>query len=223
MKKYFILSILAGAFIALGRAAAMAVGGMTGSKLLASVVFASALSLCVMAGSALFTGECLKQSPETMKASQPISRGMKSQGICWLGNMVGSWAVLAAYLITGVAPAVLKYTIGVSVAKAAETPAHCLFLAILCNICVCAAVWRCIKMQSEAGKLIMIFWCLLIFMVYGYEHSVANMSIIGLAVLNGAVPAHSYLGNLALVTIGNAIGGICCIAWSYYTATIKAG
>jgi len=78
MKKYFILSILAGAFIALGRAAAMAVGGMTGSKLLASVVFASALSLCVMAGSALFTGECLKQSLETMKASQPISREMKS-------------------------------------------------------------------------------------------------------------------------------------------------
>lgn len=221
VRKYFILSVLAGAFIALGGAAAMAVGGLTGNKLLVAIVFSSALSLCVMAGSSLFTGECLKQSLAVMQKKTPTLGVVGLLAFCWIGNLIGSWAVLIAYQIAGVSPAAIKYTVGVALAKAAETPAQCFFKAILCNICVCLAVWCCIKMQSEAGKLIMIFWCIVIFMVCGFEHSVANMSIVGLAVCDGSVSVLSYVYNLAIVTLGNAVGGVLFVALPYHIASIQ--
>jgi nitrite transporter NirC len=88
---------------------------------------------------------------------------------------------------------------------------------------VCLAVWSGFRSKSEAGKLIMIFWCILAFFATGFEHSVANMTLLTLALINNggleAITFGGYCYNLLLVTIGNMIGAIALVAFPYYTAS----
>ena len=95
---------------------------------------------------------------------------------------------------------------------------------ILCNMLVCLAVWCGTKCQSESGKLIMIFWCLFAFITTGFEHSVANMTLLSVAMLNPAGAAVTWSGywfNLGVVTLGNMIGGIVLVAVPYFAASFK--
>ena len=71
-------------------------------------------------------------------------------------------------------------------------------------------------MKSESGKLIMIFWCIFVFMVCGFEHSIANMSSIGISLFTGKVGIGAYLYNVVVVTLGNMVGGILGVALPYH-------
>lgn len=74
-------------------------------------------------------------------------------------------------------------------------------------------------MKTETGKLIMTFWCLITFFTAGFEHSVANMSLMMIGLLNPAqydISIGGYAYNLAVVTIGNMVGGILFLAVPYF-------
>jgi Formate/nitrite family of transporters len=65
----------------------------------------------------------------------------------------------------------------------------------------------------------MIFWCLFAFITTGFEHSIANMTLLTVALLNPAGQAVSiggYFYNLLVVTAGNMVGGICFVAVPYF-------
>ncbi len=56
----------------------------------------------------------------------------------------------------------------------------------------------------------MIFWCLFAFIGSGYEHSIANQSLMSLALLlpHGAeVSLAGFFHNQVFVTLGNMVGG----------------
>ncbi len=103
-----------------------------------------------------------------------------------------------------------------------SAPAFQLVLrAILCNILVCLAVWSTFQSKDDTAKLIMVWWCLLAFFSSGFEHSVANMTTLVVALLNlikaaGAVSISGLCYNLLWVTIGNMIGGIFFVAFPYW-------
>ena len=94
---------------------------------------------------------------------------------------------------------------------------------ILCNTLVCLAVWCGFRCRTEAGKLIMVFWCILAFFATGFEHSVANMTLLTLALIsNGGNPAITmggYWFNLLTVTAGNMIGAVLLVALPYHAAS----
>ncbi|MBR6473065.1 MAG: formate/nitrite transporter family protein, partial [Firmicutes bacterium] len=94
---------------------------------------------------------------------------------------------------------------------------------ILCNTLVCLAVWCGFRAKSDAGKLIMIFWCLLAFFATGFEHSIANMTLLTLSLINNggneAISFGGYCYNLIVVTLGNMIGGILFVALPYSAAS----
>ena len=65
----------------------------------------------------------------------------------------------------------------------------------------------------------MIFWCLFAFISSGYEHSVANMTLLSLALMLPHGTAVSIMGlahNLVIVTIGNLAGGAIFLALPYW-------
>ena len=105
-------------------------------------------------------------------------------------------------------------------AKMGGSASNLFIKAILCNMLVCLAVWCGTKMKSESGKLIMIFWCIYVFMICGFEHSVANMTVMAVGLLdpNGVagISVGGYVHNLLWVTLGNMLGGIFFVAWPYY-------
>ena len=90
---------------------------------------------------------------------------------------------------------------------------------ILCNICVCLAVWCSIKMKTEGGKIAMAVAGVVTFVTCGFEHSIANMTFFTIGLLNpngAAVNMGGCLYNLLIVTVGNMIGGILFVAVPYY-------
>ena len=102
-------------------------------------------------------------------------------------------------------------------AKASGTPMNLLAKAILCNILVCIAIWCGTKMKSEGAKMAMNFCCVGTFVTCGFEHSVANMTFLSIGMMNGAaIGLGGFLYNLAIVTLGNMIGGIVFVALPYY-------
>jgi nitrite transporter NirC len=65
----------------------------------------------------------------------------------------------------------------------------------------------------------MVFWCLFAFITSGYEHSIANMTLLTVGILspNGAaVSLSGYFYNLLVAIVGNMVGGILFIAVPYH-------
>jgi nitrite transporter NirC len=72
----------------------------------------------------------------------------------------------------------------------------------------------------------MIFWCLFAFIGAGFEHSVANMTLLGMAVLlphdASLVSWAGFARNLVPVTLGNLVGGAVFVAGAYWSCTREA-
>ena len=77
-------------------------------------------------------------------------------------------------------------------------------------------------MQSETAKLIMIFWCLFAFIASGFEHSIANQSLLSMAMFlpHGAeISLNGFFHNQVFVTLGNLVGGGAFVGLVYWLAT----
>lgn len=226
---YFVSSMVAGMFISFGSFVSFMLGSIISAsefapwtKAVQAFAFASALSLVVMAGAELFTGNNLVMAAASFR--KEVS--WKDTGIlwivCWLGNLAGSVLMVAALAVTGVvSDDMAAYFTTIAEAKTGIAPIPLIVRAILCNIMVCLGVWCAMKMKTESGKLIMIFWCIFIFMICGFEHSVANMSILGVSVSNGSLGVGKYMYSILLATVGNVIGGACFVALPYHVISKK--
>ncbi|WMI80566.1 formate/nitrite transporter family protein [Anaerotignum sp. MB30-C6] len=225
---YFLMSMLAGIYVGIGIILIFSVGGLlnaggfSGTRIVMGVSFGIALSLVVFAGSELFTGNNLIMSAGISKGKVSVFDTVKLWIFCWIGNLVGSVLLALMYVQTGLAIGeVGEFIAKTSVAKTSIPANELFFRAVLCNILVCLAVWCSNKMKSESGKLIMIFWCLFAFITSGFEHSIANMTLIAIGVLNPmgeAVRIGGYFYNLFFVTLGNMVGGIAFVAIPYIIA-----
>lgn len=225
---YFLLSMLAGAYIGFGVLLAFTVSGsLAGSpatKLAMGASFGIALSLVVMAGAELFTGNNLAMTAGMLEKKVAAADAVKLWIVCWIGNLAGAVLLAVVFDLSGLySDATLKAITGAAAGKMTAGFVPLLARGMLCNMLVCIAVWCGAKLQTEAGKLIMIFWCLLAFFTTGFEHSVANMTTLTLALLNNggnaAVSMGGFWYNLLVVTLGNMIGGIVLVALPYYAAS----
>lgn len=230
---FFVSSMVAGMFISFGSFIAMCIGGFStaaGSdmtKFLVSFTFAAALSLVVMAGCELFTGNNLVLSAGAFKKKITWGDAVKLWIVCYLGNFVGSWIMVLLFELTNICgnPDIAAFFANTSSSKMGLTPMAQFTRGILCNICVCLAVWCATKLKSESGKLIMIVWCILIFMICGFEHSIANMSILGVGLLHPCeqmLTLGGYFQNLLFVTLGNMVGGIVFVSVPYLIISKEA-
>ncbi len=223
---YFMMSMMAGIFIGVGTLLAFTAGGMMsdfpGVKLIMGALFGVALSLVVMAGAELFTGNNFVMAAGMLDGKVEGKDAVFLWIVCYIGNLCGALLLAALYhfsdLNTG---AVGEFMANAAQVKMQLTPLELFSRGMLCNMLVCLAVWTSSKMKSESGKLIMIFWCLIAFFTCGFEHSIANMTLLSVALLRPG-EANLALGgmiyNLAFVTLGNMIGGICLVAVPYYAA-----
>ena len=224
--RYLLASAWAGLYVGLGILLIMVIGsfgtaaGSPYTKMLMGVSFGIALSLVIMAGSELFTGNNMIMMAGALDKKVSWGNSFGIWGLSYIGNFIGSFVIGALFVMTGIS----KTGVGDFVLKVAATKMNGDFLellanGIICNILVCVAVLCAIKMKTEAGKLIMIFWCLFAFITIGAEHSIANMSIFSMALLiphASDVSVAGMFANLLPVTIGNFIGGGILLGAGYY-------
>lgn len=225
--RYFVASALAGIYVGLGIFLIMTVGGLTKPlgphfRIFTGISFGIALSLVIMAGSELFTGNNMIMAAGLFNKKVSFKNLAKIWTWSYLGNLVGSIIIgaLFVYSASYIKPnkEVGDFIIATTLAKTSVPIVALIVKGILCNLLVCLAVLCHVRMKSESGKLIMIWWCLFAFITSGFEHSVANMSIFSAALLipGTTVTITPVLYNLFWVTIGNIIGGsLLGIAYAY--------
>lgn len=228
--KYLVASSLAGAYVGLGILLIFTIGGQLSpsqvpfTKIIMGISFGIALSLVIMAGAELFTGNNLVLSISTLNKETKASDLSRVWILSYIGNFVGSAVVAFFFVQSGLASGtVLEFFNNVSIAKTSNTISHLVFAGMLCNILVCLAVWCSIKLENEVAKLIMIWWCLFAFITTGFEHSVANMTIFMVSLLSGssAITVSAMAYNLIWVTLGNVIGGVLIGSIYFYISSEK--
>lgn len=228
---YVISSMLAGMYVGLGIILIFTAGGFLNNagspatKIVMGLSFGVALSLVVFAGSELFTGNNFVMASTSLGGKLPWQDTAKVWLVSFAGNLLGSILTGFMFYLTGLATGPVGEFIGATSQVKMSLPLVPLFFrAVFCNILVCLAVWSTFRCKEETAKLIMIFWCLFTFITAGFEHSIANMTLltIGLLAPNGAdVSVIGYIYNIAIVTLGNMVGGVIFLAIPYYIISKK--
>lgn len=223
---YFVAANLAGFYVGLGIILIFSIGGFLSvadspwTKIIMGVSFGIALSLVIMAGAELYTGNVLIMAAGVLK--KQITWGQASQilVVSFIGNWTGSILLAALYVLTGLSAGPIGTFIAHSSLLKINIPMGELFFrGLLCNILVSLAVWNTFRLKEEVARLIMIFWSLFAFITSGFEHSVANMSLLMMALLNPLgtpVNGSGYLYNIALASLGNIVGAVVFIAIPYF-------
>lgn len=244
-----VLGVLAGAFIALGAMFMTVV--LTGSgelpwgaaRVLAGLVFSLGLILVIVGGAELFTGDSLMI---VACASQRITLGslLRAWSLVYVGNIAGALGTAALVFLAGQhgfnGGAVGKTALAVASAKSALPTVQLFFLAVLCNVLVCLAVWMSFGARSTTDRIMVIVPPVAAFVAAGFEHSIANLYFLpyGLAIKTWAGPefwtaigqsAATYpeltlaaaLHNIAVATIGNLIGGSLMVGAVYWFVYLR--
>jgi nitrite transporter len=225
---FFVSSMLAGAYVGVGILLIFTLGSQVPpefQKLVMGATFGIALTLVVIAGAELFTGHTMFMSLRLFGGSGSARDIAASWSMTWAGNLAGSLALVALFALGGgggllSAPDTLVMKVA---AAKMNAPAISLFArAILCNWLVCLALWMSARVNSDSAKCIVIFWCLLAFIACGFEHSVANMTLLGLSLAGHHPESVSLAGagwNLLWVTLGNIVGGAVFVAGAYHVSS----
>jgi formate/nitrite transporter len=226
------LAVLAGAFISLGALFYTVVVTSADSgpatpfgltRLAGGVAFSLGLILVVVGGAELFTGNNLIAMAW---ASGRIPTGQVLQNWTWvyLGNLLGALGTAALVLLAGVHQlgdgALGEAAVRIARAKVSLDPVQALARGVLCNVLVCLAVWLCMGARSVTDKILAIIFPISAFVACGFEHSIANMYFLpvglALAPANAPIAVGDAVGNLALVTLGNILGGTVLVALVYW-------
>lgn len=234
-----ILGFLGGAFIAFASQAStmgafnlLVLPAWYGlGKVVAGLIFGGGLVFVLMAGTELFTGNVLITNA-WLCGRVSLYRLLRNWVIVFMANLLGSlciaWLLSQSGLWHSGANLVGGMTIKLAVGKVTLTFGQALALGILCNWLVCLAVWLSFSTTSTSGKILAIYLPVFMFIVSGFEHSVANMYYIPAGILAASDPSYVaqatslgvtpdalaqlgwgsfFINNLLPVSLGNIIGG----------------
>jgi len=225
---FIIGAMMAGAYVGLGIILIFSVAGQVPAafqKLIMGATFGIALTLVVFAGSELFTGHTMYMVLGWLKKQTNLLDLTKVWSASWLGNLIGS-VILALIFVAGGGGELLHAGIDllhkIADFKMNSPTIELISRAILCNWLVCLALWMSARLKNEVAKCIAIFWCLLAFIASGFEHSVANMTLLSIALLSehpDGIPLLGMVHNLIWVTLGNIIGGSLFMGLGYWMAS----
>lgn len=242
-KTLFLMSILAGAYIAFGGfASTMASYNLIASsdtfglgKLVAGCVFPVGLMLVVLCGAELFTGNCLMVTGLADKKIT-IMKMLRNWILVYVGNFIGAMIIVLLITYSGLLNSseglLGAVTVKIAAGKLNLGFGQAIVLGIMCNWLVCLAVWMATGAQATISKIFAIFFCILPFVLSGFEHSVANMYFIPVGILASMNESYVQLlgtdigqlniinmlvKNLLPVTIGNIIGGSGLVGMMYWT------
>lgn len=230
INKILLLGVIGGMYISMGGLLSIIVGygfpGMAETnpsiiKLLMGTTFPIGLIMILMVGGELFTGCCATLIPSVFSGRIRWQWMVKYWIIIWITNFIG--ALIFGYFmvyLTNISHAYPTIDGFFTIAKAKSS--NPFFVTLLkgvgANWLVCLAVWLGSASKSATGKILGIWIPVMTFVTIGYEHSIANMFFLPIAMLEGfdLSLADMFLKNLIPATIGNIIGGAIFVGGFYW-------
>lgn len=228
------LSLLAGAFIGLGALYSVIIRsdpalGFAVRQLLGGISFSLGLVLVIVAGAELFTGNNLLAMAW---ADGKISTFelLRNWVIVCLGNFMGAAGLALIVFLSRHAEmnngAIAQEYLRIAAVKVSMPFWTAFFRGILCNVLVCMAVWMAFAGRSVTDKVVAVVFPISAFVAAGFEHSIANMFFIPLAMLLQsssdvgtsvtAITWGGFFANLLPVILGNIIGGSILVGLVYH-------
>lgn len=188
----FVYAALAGMAISLGGLVFLS----SDSRAVGAALFSVGLFAVCTLGLGLFTGKVcyIFDNPPAYAANC---------GLIWLGNLCGTFLMGSALRLTRLT-AVVEKAVSLSETKLNDSPLSVFLLAVFCNILIYLAVESYRSNPHQLGKYLGLFLGVVVFVMAGLEHCVANMFYFSAA---GAWSARAF-GYILLMTAGNAVGGV---------------
>lgn len=230
--KMVILGIFAGLFIGFAGIASTTaqstIGVASVARLVGACVFPAGMAMVLIAGSELFTGNTL-MIIAVLEKKITVQKMLKNWFFVFLGNFMGA-SMVAIGVVYGHTPDLYGQQLAQSIVAAGAsrcnlTFAEGLIRGILCNILVCIAIWMSFAAKKVSGKLMTSFWPVMVFVLCGFEHSVADIyfGVAGLLtaqeygiVAQGLSWSRFFLNGLLPITLGNIIGGAGIVGFGYW-------
>ena len=235
--KMLILGFFAGMFIGFAgiasTTASATIASASVARLVSACVFPSGMAMVLVAGSELFTGNNLIIISVLQKKAT-VAGMLKNWFFVFLGNFIGAGfvAVMVVYshvpdLYNGL---LAQKVVAAAMSRINQSFSEAFMRGVLCNILVCIAVWAAFAAKRVSGKLLMSFWPVMLFVLCGFEHSIADIyfGIAGIAAAGeyGIAAAGLNFGsfllkNLLPVTLGNIVGGAGIVGIGYWLVYLR--
>ena len=225
------LGVLAGGFIGLGALYFNLVAsdpdlGFAAKRVLGGVAFSLGLVLVVVAGAELFTGNNLMVMAR-VHGKITTRLMLRNFAVVCLANFAGAAGLALLVYLSGHGAmndgAVSEFAIAIGVAKCSLGFSEAFFKGILGNLAVCLAVCLALAGRQVIDRIVAIIFPISAFVAAGFEHSIANMYFVPLAILlagEGAPGTLTWgafiLHNLLPVTLGNVVGGAGMVELVYH-------
>ncbi|EGO8756045.1 formate/nitrite transporter family protein [Enterococcus faecalis] len=225
-----ILGFIGGAMISLGYLAYVRVSASIPADLasvqalVGAAVFPIGLIVILMAGGELITGNMMAVSTAWFAKKVSFRELLVNWVTITLANMVGALFVayfFGHYLGLTSSGSYLNQVLSLAEHKVAATWLQAIISGIGCNWFVGLALWLCYGAKDAAGKLLGIWFPVMIFVAIGFQHSVANAFIIPAAIFEGGVQWGDFFRNFIFVYLGNIIGGAIFVSGFYYLSYRK--
>lgn len=217
--KYIVSAMFAGLLVGMGCILVYSVGGMLHAehspftKIAVGLSFSFALSLILVLGYELFTSNTMVMTVGALDKKTTMKNWFSILTFSYIGNFLGALLISILFVATGLTDkgTAIEYFAYVATAKVSGTALQLFAKGILCNILVCGAVLSAYKLKNEMAQLFMALICLYAFVTSGFEHCIANMTVLITTLLSpgsvGVITASQALYSTVFVTLGNIVGG----------------
>ena len=194
-KESLLKSVMAGICIGIGGIVYLSVE----SKVVGAALFATGLfTVCTM-GYHLYTGKACYLLDSPNKGSYLLWLAQ-----VWTGNLVGTALVGYAMRLTRNGPALAEKAQALCQTKLGDSLLSIFILAIFCNIMIYIGVESYRSNPHPLGKYLGILLGIMVFILSGFEHCVANMFYFSVA----NAWSLTAVGYLLVMTVGNLVGAV---------------
>lgn len=192
MLKTAVSAVMAGACVGLGGLVYLSVD----NKVIGAALFAVGLFVICTFGLHLYTGRIcyVWEKDRAYALALPV---------IWLGNLAGTGLIALAASLTRIAVLAEKAA-ALCAVKTADTLPSLFLLGVLCNLFIYIAVEGFKSNPHPLGKYLSIMFGVMVFILIGTEHCVADMFYFWMA---GTWSFRTVLC-LLVITLGNSVGGM---------------
>ncbi|GAB7363269.1 hypothetical protein MBLNU230_g3550t1 [Neophaeotheca triangularis] len=236
LDKFIYNSILGGAYIGFGCAAALVAGDAPWFQenapgpisVLAGAVFPVGLITIALTGAELWTSTVFYTTVALLERRATVLGVLKTWAISFIANCGGILFFCFPICIWGgvfSSASAQAHTVDYAVGKAQDHAWHEIFLsAIGCNWLVCLAVYQGTIAREVISKIFAIWWPIFIFVMLGFNHVIANFFLVPIGIYYGAPFGVGYYiwKSLIPAALGNIIGGAGFVGVSYWYLWLTA-
>lgn len=191
--RQFFSAILAGMLIGMGGTVFLS----QSNPVVGSFLFAIGLFTIVVFHLHLFTGK-VGYTP----FNKPVY--LIELVITWLGNLVGTWITATMVRNSRIYEGMAERVAGMADVKLSDNFLSIFLLAVFCGMLMFIAVDCFRNVQGSTLRFIGVFVPVMVFILSGFEHVIANMFYFSLA---GVWSLHCLVA-VFVMTLGNAVGGM---------------